>query len=129
MRLIALVFAVVFVSLPLSKGCGKPKSEPFKKIEGRWSLSGTEGEGDHAMSWYISYTFKKDSFFMDGYPPIYNSGTLELLEERGDSLYVKMISDPEGEYARDPHDTWIYVNGDELTFDGKTLTKEGHHAD
>lgn len=90
---------------------------PFKKLEGKWTASGDQGEGH---SWYMEYTFKGNTYAMTGYPPISENGTMKLKETKGDSMLIefKVIkSDPE--YS--DHTSWIYLSKDKITIQNITL--------
>lgn len=92
-------------------------SSPFKKLEGKWTASGDQGEGH---SWYLEYTFKGNTYAMTGYPPISESGTMKLKETKGDSMLVEFKvarSDPEYQ----DHDSWVYFANDQITLQSITL--------
>ncbi len=93
--------------------CSHPTS-PFKKMEGKWTAAGDQGEGH---SWYLEYTFKGNFYSMTGYPPISESGRMKLKESKGDSLLIEFIvekSDP----SYENHEQWVYVKDDQITMNG-----------
>ncbi len=88
---------------------GLPSS--LKKLEGKWTASGDQGEGH---SWYMEYTFKGNTYAMTGYPPISESGTMKLKETKGDSMLIEfkvLRSDPE--YS--DHTSWVFFANDKIT--------------
>ncbi len=95
-------------------------STPFKKMEGKWTAGGDQGDGH---SWYMEYTFTGNKYSMTGYPPISESGKMELKVANGDSLLIgfKVIkSDPEYK----DHDEWVVIKGDELMLSGMMFHKQ-----
>lgn len=93
-----------------------------KKLNGKWSASGDLGDSTDVKSWYIEYIFEGNNYKMQGYPPISEEGTYEVIEEKGDSVlvYFKIInSKPESKDRKD----WLLVKDSVLISGGLTLHK------
>lgn len=91
-----------------------------KKFQGKWSASGDIGDSTDVKSWYIEYNFDGNNYNMQGYPPISEEGTYEIIEEKGDSVlvYFNVInSKPETKDRKD----WLLVKDTVIISGGLTL--------
>lgn len=92
---------------------------PLKKLEGKWSAGGDQGDGH---SWFMEYTFNGNSYSMLGYPPISESGTIKIKVINGDSMLIGFNvkkSDPH----YDNHDEWLVLKGNEFNLNGTLFHK------
>ena len=92
---------------------------PFKKLEGKWTAGGDQGEGH---SWFLEYTFKGNSYSLMGYPPLSESGKMKLKVANDDSLLIGFIvqkSDPQNKN----HEEWVYIKGDQLFLNGMSFNR------
>lgn len=71
-----------------------------KELNGTWSAGGTlpNNDGSPGMSWFLKYVFNGNTYSMTGYPPLSEKGRMELLEQNGKEMEVKMM--PEGQTPR-----------------------------
>jgi hypothetical protein len=65
------------------------KSENEKFIQGKWQLSGNL-PGDRNFSWLLEWEFNNGTFFQSGYPPIRQEGKYKIIEEREDTIRLKL---------------------------------------
>lgn len=111
---------LIVISSFLFFNCSSMNS-PLKKLEGKWTAGGDQGEGH---SWHLEYTFKGSSYNVMGYPPLSESGKMKLKETKGDSLLITFIvkkSDPHYEN----HDEWLVLKENTLTINSTIFNKSG----
>lgn len=99
-------------------GC-KTKETRFNQLEGKWTASGDQGDGH---SWFMEYTFKGNSYHMTGYPPISESGKMQIKKVIGDSLLIQfdvIKSNPESQ----THENWLILKENEMTINSMKFFK------
>lgn len=107
------IFVFVFLSFVLFS-CSS--NHQLRKLQGKWMAAGDLGDGEH--SWYMEYEFTGNSYKMTGYPPISESGHIEILQNRGDSVEVTFKvekSSPE----MNSHTDWLVIKDSILYLDVK----------
>ncbi|MBL8017795.1 MAG: hypothetical protein JNK43_11030, partial [Ignavibacteria bacterium] len=77
--------AVVLLMMAGLNSCG---SGNYSRLQGKWGASGNTGDSTDMNTWFIKYEFDAGSYKMSGYPPISEEGTIEIVEEKGDSIQV-----------------------------------------
>ncbi|KXK54426.1 MAG: hypothetical protein UZ05_CHB002000883 [Chlorobi bacterium OLB5] len=115
---IKIIIPVILLFLLILSSC----NPSGKKFQGKWSASGDIGDSTDVKSWYIEYIFEGNNYKMQGYPPISEEGTYEVIEEKGDSVlvYFNVInSKPESKDRKD----WLLVKDSVLISGGLTLHK------
>lgn len=115
---IKIIIPVILLFLLILSSC----NPSGKKFQGKWSASGDTGDSTDVKSWYIEYIFEGNNYKMQGYPPISEEGTYEVIEEKGDSVlvYFNVInSKPESKDRKD----WLLVKDSVLISGGLTLHK------
>jgi len=111
------IFGLSAVLFSLASSCGGSK-----KLEGKWSASGNLGDSTDMHSWYLEYNFTGNNYSVTGYPPLSESGTYEVIEEKGDSLniYFNVInSSPETK----SHKEWLVCRDSVLVSGGISLRR------
>ena len=91
------------------------------KLQGKWSASGNIGDSTDMQSWFLEYEFIGRNYSLKGYPPISESGTYEVIQERGDSLEIYfnvLMSSPETKSHKD----WLVVK-DSVLISGQLSLK------
>ena len=104
--------------LYLFRGCSKNVS----RLQGKWSAAGNIGDSTDMHSWYLDYEFDGRNYKMSGYPPIFEEGSYEIIEEKGDSLqlYFNVTkSSPETK----SHKEWLLAKDSSITLGTLTLRK------
>ncbi len=94
----------------------------YSKLQGKWGASGSAGDSTDMNAWFINYEFDARSYKMSGYPPISEEGTMEIIEEKGDSLQIYFNvtkSSPETKSHKD----WIVLKNGTLTIGSLQLNK------
>ncbi len=66
------------------------KSENEKFIQGKWSLSGTIGDETENRAWYLEWEFNNGEFTQTGYPPITQKGKYKIIEDKENTLKLKL---------------------------------------
>lgn len=93
--------------------------EENNHLDGVWEAAGNIGgeDIDSQFSWYLEYTFKGNSYELNGYPPINENGSLEYLEVKENKYTIKITpSNSEPEII-----TVLKFGDDSLTFSGNTF--------
>jgi hypothetical protein len=98
--------------------------DPLWKMNGKWSASGTIGDSTAPFSWYLEYTFDQSLYEKNGYPPLYEKGRLELMDEKGDTLMVRFIPE-KSESDPVPYEEHVIVHPDKIIIGNKEFLKVG----
>lgn len=109
---------ILIVFLLMNYGCSNQTS-PLNRIQGEWKAGGDDGEGH---SWYLTYTFTKDSYTMKGYPPIAETGKLKCKEVKGDSMLIEFNVDKSSPNLSD-HTNWIVIKENTMVLNSMNFTK------
>ncbi len=100
--------------------CG---SGNYSKLQGKWGASGNLGDSTEMRAWFINYEFTDRSYKMTGYPPISEEGSIEIVEEKGDSLQIYFNvtkSSPETKSHKD----WVVLKNGTVTIGSLQLNKQ-----
>lgn len=69
-------------------------------FEGKWSAGGPIGEADSTMAWFKTYDFSAGHYTMEGYPPISESGSYEVVLHEQDEYsnsYTLLLTPNQGD--------------------------------
>ncbi len=95
-----------------------------KQFHGKWYVSGYMDKKKR-YRWYKKYTITGNKYTMDGYPPIYETGTIDLLKEEKNRIFVRC--NPKKSFIKDrkPYTLWLELlkNGKELKIYSETYQR------
>jgi hypothetical protein len=95
---------IALTALVLAGFCGSlsgPVSENERFIQGSWRLAGehTEDTGS-SRAWFLEWKFSNGRFEQEGYPPIHQSGSYDVVSDEENTLRLK-LRDQQGTFGRE----------------------------
>ena len=95
----------------------------YSKLQGKWGASGSLGDSTEMRAWFINYEFTDRSYKMSGYPPISEEGSIEIVEEKGDSLQIYFNVTKSSPDTRS-HKDWVILKNGTVTIGSLQLNKQ-----
>ena len=68
-----------------------------KFLQGTWRL---EGSDEKKNAWYLEWTFDMGSFKLEGYPPLHQEGSYQIVDVVGDKVTLELY-DQKGTFGTD----------------------------
>lgn len=56
-------------------------------LQGSWRLDGSD---EKKNSWFLKWTFDMGSFTLEGYPPMHQEGSYQILDVNGDKVTLEL---------------------------------------
>jgi hypothetical protein len=77
-----------------------------KFLQGTWRLEGSDGNKN---SWFLKWTFDMGSFTLEGYPPLHQEGSYQIISVDGDKVLIELF-DQKGNFGTEKSQVEIILD-------------------